>query len=162
MPRCPDNPMPRSVSLFVRHATPSDVPRILEIACRSVTAAHWTPQQYEQMFSTGRTVLVIEENGLVMGFLAGVGIAGAWEIENIAISGRARRRGLGSRLLGEFLHHVRGNGGTEVSLEVRVSNYAARSLYEKWAFAEAGRRTAYYQDPPEDALILKFNFPQEN
>ena len=27
------------------------------------------------------------------------------------------------------------------------------------AFLEAGRRKMYYQDPPEDALILKFNFP---
>ena len=72
----------------------------------------------------------------------------------------ARRRGLGSHLLGEFLHHVQSNGGREVFLEVRESNRAARELYEKWAFIEAGRRKSYYQDPPEDALVLKFYFPQ--
>jgi ribosomal-protein-alanine N-acetyltransferase len=86
-------------------------------------------------------------------------VAEEWEIENIAVTGAARRCGLGSRLVGELLDHVRSRGGKTVFLEVRESNRAARALYEKWAFIEVGRRKAYYQNPVEDALILKFNFP---
>ena len=33
-----------------------------------------------------------------------------WEIENIAIAGTARRRGLGTRLLGELLDMAQGTG----------------------------------------------------
>lgn len=146
--------------IFVRHATAADLLRMMEIARHAVTAAQWNQKQYEQMFSSKRLVLVIAEDDQVVGFVAGRGAAGEWEIENIAVTGAARRRGLGSRLLGEFLHHVRSNGGTEVFLEVRESNGPARALYEKWAFIEAGRRKGYYHDPPEDALILKFYFPQ--
>ena len=102
--------------------------------------------------------MVIQEDSAVVGFVVGRGAAGEWEIENIAVTGAARRRGLGSRLLGEFLHHVRSSGAAEVFLEVRESNRAARKLYEKWAFIEAGRRKSYYQDPQEDALVLKFYF----
>ena len=47
-----------------------------------------------------------------------------------------------------------------IFLEVRESNRAAKALYEKWAFTEEGRRKAYYTDPEEDALILKFSFPE--
>ena len=144
----------------IRKALPADLPRLIEIARHAVTAAQWSVAQYERMFSSGRLALVIEENGQVMAFIVGRGLAEEWEIENIAVSGPARRRGLGSHLLGEFLHHVQSNGGREVFLEVRESNRAARELYEKWAFIEAGRRKSYYQDPPEDALILKFYFPQ--
>jgi ribosomal-protein-alanine N-acetyltransferase len=144
----------------VRHATAADLSRMMEIAGHAVTAAQWSQKQYEQMFSSERLVLVIAEDDQVLGFVAGRGAAGEWEIENIAVTGAARRRGLGSRLLGEFLHHVRSSGGTEVFLEVRESNRAARALYEKWAFIEAGRRKGYYHDPPEDALILKFYFAQ--
>src|SRR5947209_7613487 len=144
----------------VRAAVAGDLPEIMEIAKRSVTAAQWTLEQYQQMLSSGRVVMVVEEDGRVMGFIAGRGAAEEWEIENIAIAAPARRRGLGSHLLGEFLHHVRSNHGREVFLEVRESNRAARRLYEKWAFIEAGRRTLYYQNPPEDALVLKFYFPQ--
>ncbi|HEY6248706.1 MAG TPA: ribosomal protein S18-alanine N-acetyltransferase [Candidatus Angelobacter sp.] len=145
--------------LRVRPATPADLSRMMEIARHSVTAAQWTPEQYEQAFSSVRVTMVIEENFIVAGFVVGCGAAGEWEIENIAVTGAARRRGLGSRLMSEFLHHIRSNGAIEVCLEVRESNLAARKLYEKWAFTEAGRRKSYYQDPPEDALLLKFYFP---
>lgn len=144
----------------IRQPVATDLPCILEIARRATTAALWNQGHYEQILSRGGLVLVVEENGEVMGFVVGSRVVECWEIENIAVTETARRRGLGSRLLGEILHQIRSIGGTEVSLEVRESNRAARGLYEKWAFIEAGRRRGYYQDPPEDALILKFYFPQ--
>lgn len=148
--------------LRVRTATPADIPRMMEIARHAVTAAQWTQRHYEQVLSSSRTVMLIEEDSTVLGFIIGRDGASEWEIENIAVTGAARRRGLGSRLLGEFLHHIRDIGAVEVFLEVRESNLAARKLYEKWAFIEAGRRTSYYQDPTEDALVLKFYFPDQN
>ena len=102
--------------------------------------------------------LVIEEPSGVQGFLIAKVIAAEWELENIAIAGTARRRGLGTRLLGEFLDHVRAQGATAVFLEVRESNRAARSLYEKWAFEKAGRRVRYYRDPDEDAILYRLCF----
>ena len=44
-------------------------------------------------------------------------------------------------------------GSTAVTLEVRVSNDAARAFYRSYDFTEAYRRRAYYQDG-EDALVL--------
>jgi ribosomal-protein-alanine N-acetyltransferase len=151
----------------VRPARSQDVPRLIEIASHSPTAARWNEKDYAKLFTlgarSGLLALVIQEGDQVMGLLVGRQIApddAAWEIENVAVSGPARRRGLGSHLLGEFLRLVRERGGQDVFLEVRESNQAARTLYEKWAFVEAGRRKAYYSDPCEDALILRFSFPQ--
>ena len=106
-----------------------------------------------------RTALVVEQDGNVVGFIVGRQLEDEWEIENIAVTGAARRHGLGSRLVSELLNLVRSQGGKTVFLEVRESNRAARSLYEKWGFLEVGRRKMYYQDPAEDALVLKFKFP---
>jgi ribosomal-protein-alanine N-acetyltransferase len=138
----------------------------VEIASHSVTAARWNEQQYTNLFSLeaprNHVALVIQEDDRVVGFLAARQVAGSeWEIENVAVSGPARRRGLGSHLLGAFLDLVRSRGGIEVYLEVRESNRAARALYEKWAFQEAGRRKSYYRNPDEDALVLRFSFPQQ-
>jgi [ribosomal protein S18]-alanine N-acetyltransferase len=152
----------------VRAARSQDVPRLMEIASHSATAAGWNLAAYAKLFAPGAPPglagLVIEEDGQPMGFLVGRSVDALgdheWEIDNVAVSGPARRRGLGSRLLGEFLRLVREHGGREIFLEVRESNHAARKLYEKWAFVEAGRRKAYYQDPAEDALILRLSFPQ--
>jgi ribosomal-protein-alanine N-acetyltransferase len=82
-----------------------------------------------------------------------------WEIENIAVAGPARRRGLGTRLLGELLDQARDRGADAVFLEVRESNRAARALYEKWAFLESGRRRGYYKDQEEDAIVYRLCFP---
>lgn len=146
----------------VRHATVADLRRMIEIARDTATSPQWSPQHYEHIFSSGHVALVIEEDGQIAGFVIGHGVAAEWEIENIAIAEPARRRGLGSRLLGEFLHQVRSSGGKEVLLEVRESNRAAQALYAKWAFTQAGRRKNYYVEPAEDALLLKFYFPQES
>jgi len=81
-----------------------------------------------------------------------------WEIENIALAGPARRRGLGTRLLGEFLDLARAQGAEAVFLEVRESNRAARALYEKWSFMRSGRRQRYYKDPEEDAILYRLGF----
>lgn len=155
----------------VRPAQAGDLPRLVEIASHSVTAAQWNQTEYQKLFAPGqpqdhpqvqpqpRTALVVEQDGSVVGFIVGRRAADEWEIENIAVTGAARRCGLGSRLVGELLDLVRSRGGTSVFLEVRESNRAARSLYEKWAFIEVGRRKTYYQNPAEDALILKFKFP---
>jgi ribosomal-protein-alanine N-acetyltransferase len=101
--------------------------------------------------------LTIEESCL-HGFVVARIVGAEWEIENIAIAGSARRRGLGTRLLGELLDLARAQGAEAVFLEVRESNRAARSLYEKWAFLESGRRRNYYNDPEEDAILYRLDF----
>jgi ribosomal-protein-alanine N-acetyltransferase len=164
----------------VRPATPADLPRLVEIASHSATAAQWNQAEYLKLFAAdqpdaptqvdpqivdpqrkaqSRTALVVEQSGNVVGFIVGRQVEDEWEIENIAVTGSGRRCGLGSRLVGELLDLVRSRGGKSVFLEVRESNRAARSLYEKWAFLEVGRRKMYYQNPAEDALVLKFKFP---
>jgi len=149
--------------LIIRLATADDVPAMLAIEKHAVTAAHWSPEQYAMALKADspggkRLILVIENGGAVEGFLMARAIADEWEIENVAVSGSARRRGLGARLVGEFITRARQQGATVVYLEVRESNRAARMLYEKWAFVENGRRRGYYHDPAEDAVVYRLAF----
>jgi len=146
----------------LRGATAADVPQMMEIAGQAITAAQWSPEHYQQILSGNGLGLVLQENSHIIGFILGRGIAEAWEIENIAVAASERRRGLGSRLVEEFLQRIRSHGAREVFLEVRESNRAALSLYKKWSFIEVGRRKGYYHSPEEDALLLKFYFPDVN
>ena len=143
--------------MLVRPATSADIPAMIRLEKHAVTAAHWSAEQYDRIFTIAvprRVALVIEESG-VQGFLIAQVVAPEWEIENIAIAVDARRRGMGTRLLGEFLDRARAEGAHAVFLEVRESNRAARALYEKWAFVESGRRVGYYQHPQEDAIAYR-------
>jgi ribosomal-protein-alanine acetyltransferase len=100
---------------------------------------------------------VIEEGQLQQGFIVAHELAGEWEIENIAVSPATRRRGLGTRLIGEFFDTVRSLGASTVFLEVRESNKEARLFYEKCGLAEIGRRTRYYAQPEEDAIVYRLS-----
>jgi [ribosomal protein S18]-alanine N-acetyltransferase len=145
----------------IRRATPADIPAMLTLVNHSATAARWSRAQYERVFDESvprRVALVIEEGPSVRGFLVAHEVAREWEIENVAVAGAARRRGLGARLLGEFLKMASGEGATAVFLEVRESNHAARLLYEKWSFEESGRRSGYYTQPQEDAIVYRLSF----
>ena len=132
----------------------------------AATAAHWSIAQYQALFhvpSRDRVALVIQEEtqqeeSKIQGFIIARVVGAEWEIENIAIAGPARRRGLGTRLLGELLEMARAKGAISVFLEVRASNRAARALYEKWSFTESGRRKRYYKDPEEDAILCQLVF----
>jgi len=147
--------------MHIRLASEADVPALMRLAQHSATAAQWSLQQYATLFSSSsprRMALVIEEASIVKGFLIAQAVPPEWEIENIAIAADARRRGLGTRLLGEFLDRACAEGAQTVFMEVRESNHAARALYEKWAFVESGRRPRYYQKPQEDAIVYKHSF----
>lgn len=150
--------LPRN--LHIRPATAADIPALMALEKHAVTAAHWSIAQYQAAFSGEgpfRVALVIEEAARVRGFVIGRVVNQEWEIENIAVAGPARRRGLGTRLLGEFLDIARSQGAKTVFLEVRESNLAARRLYEKWAFTESGRRHFYYREPVEDAVVYRID-----
>jgi ribosomal-protein-alanine N-acetyltransferase len=75
-------------------------------------------------------------------------------INNLAVRPEMRGRRLGSQLLDAMLKEARKLGATSLMLEVRVSNAAARRLYEQAGFTVHSVRKSYYTNPVEDALVL--------
>ena len=158
----------------IRAATPADIPFLLALERECVTAAHWTKPQYEKLFQPGTnspTRLVLVADGVrkessiadstrkpnsgsgVRGFLVARHIAPEWELENIVVALDARRAGVGKQLLDALLAEARETNSQSVFLEVRESNAAARSLYEKAGFRLTSRRKSYYTNPLEDAVL---------
>jgi [ribosomal protein S18]-alanine N-acetyltransferase len=135
---------------------------MIDVERASASAAHWTEQQYSQLFEPAgigpeRLVLVVQEarDGALSGFLVARCVAHEWELENIVTAPQARRKGLGKRLLVALLEHARETKCEAVFLEVRESNIAARRLYEQAGFQQTGRRKSYYANPLEDAVLYR-------
>jgi ribosomal-protein-alanine N-acetyltransferase len=90
----------------------------------------------------------------LLGFACLWSIADEAHITILAVHPDYRQRGLGQALLVALLRSAQQRGLKWATLEVRASNQAAITLYQRFGFQEAGRRKRYYQDNGEDALIL--------
>ena len=96
----------------------------------------------------------IFDNGKLVGY-AGIQIVlDEGHITNIAVMPERRRQGLADTLLTELLNYAAERSLRFVTLEVREGNVPARKLYEKYGFAEVGRRGGYYDKPKEDAILM--------
>jgi len=78
----------------------------------------------------------------------------AWHIMNIAVSPDFRRRGIATALIQRLFELTDDRSRRGYTLEVRVSNDGAISLYERLGFTARGIRRGYYTDNREDALIM--------
>lgn len=87
------------------------------------------------------------------GFILCAAAAGEAEILTLCVAPGTRGRGLGQRLVGAAMDHLRRNGAGRLFLEVAEDNAPARALYRRLGLAEAGRRRGYY-GPGRDALLL--------
>lgn len=81
-------------------------------------------------------------------------LAGEGEVQRIAVLPEYRRLGVGRKMMEAMLNISREHQVTAVSLEVRESNAAARSLYEAYGFAAEAVRKNYYHEPTENAVIM--------
>jgi ribosomal-protein-alanine N-acetyltransferase len=147
--------------VLIRPATPDDVLSIRGLEQQAEGAAHWAEREYDVLFARDaapRVALVaLDEADIAQ--VCGFVIAGCdlddWEIENVVVARGAQRLGIGTKLIRELLRRAQSAGATSVLLEVRESNLAARKLYEKLGFSEEGRRSNYYHEPREDAMLLR-------
>jgi ribosomal-protein-alanine N-acetyltransferase len=101
--------------------------------------------------------LAREPGGRAIGFCSFWHVLDELHINNLAVLPDFRRRGIASELLTFVLKKGVELGAKRATLEVRRSNDPARELYERFGFAVAGVRAAYYSKPVEDALVLWLN-----
>ena len=89
-----------------------------------------------------------------------LGMVGLWcamgegHVVTIAVQPDQRRLGIGELLFVAALEAAMEAGQDQVTLEYRVSNRAARALYDKYGLKQVGVRVRYYSDNQEDAVLM--------
>ena len=115
----------------------------------------WSPSQLLYEITSGESlVLVAAEEEEALGFLIFRPLGEEGEIFNVAVSGSARRRGIGGALLQAAIQEAQRAQVENIFLEVRAGNAPAIALYQKYGFEKAGLRKKYYDNPTEDAVVM--------
>lgn len=135
----------------------ADVPAVVELERRAV-AHGWSAEAYERELAqngAARYLVLARDDPPAL-----VGFGGLWlgvdeaHIVTVAIDAAERRCGYGALIVLGLLDLAIEHGMTSATLEVRVSNDAARALYRRFGFWEVGERRRYYADNGEDAIIM--------
>ena len=131
-----------------------------EVADDPVSEQPETPQRlWAQMVNRARR-LVGYRQGELTPTDSIAGYVSVWyqgeeaHITEIAVRGELRGKGIGELLLIGSLRGAVQYGSKVMTLEVRVSNFIAQRLYEKYGFKSVGVRKGYYSDNREDANIM--------
>jgi ribosomal-protein-alanine N-acetyltransferase len=133
----------------------ADLTRVLEIELQCFTMP-WSEATFRGLLRRSDADLYVAEiNNEVVGYSVFWSVIDQGELGNVSVAPGWRRRGIGERLVKTVLHSAGQRGVREVFLEVRVSNTAAQKLYERYGFAQVGRRRNYYLEPIEDALVMR-------
>ena len=147
----------------IRKYASGDLEAILSICRRCPEAAQWSESGFAQAYLSGPMILVAElaaeipteVKARVCGFLAARVTAGEAELLNMAVDAADRRKGLGSKLLAAAATEAEALEASRMYLEVRESNQAAISFYERYGFRKNGLRAGYYQNPTENAVLME-------
>ena len=138
--------------IIIRKATAADVPAIAVIEKASIPQP-WSESAFADALTQENSVtLVAEADGEIAGFITGVFLFDNADIYSVATAEQHRKKGIGGKLLQAFFDTL----PTEVEavgLEVRESNSAAISLYEKYGFERVGLRKNFYEQPRENAIL---------
>ncbi|MBP5414352.1 MAG: ribosomal protein S18-alanine N-acetyltransferase [Lachnospiraceae bacterium] len=142
-------------AVTVRKMKKEDLDRVSQIE-KECFSTPWSRDAFEDMIDNEAALyMVAEDNGYIVANCGVIVAAGEGDICNVAVDPSYRKRGIAKLLLTRIMEEASKNMAVYAfTLEVRISNKAAISLYEKLGFVNEGIRPGFYTSPKEDAVIF--------
>jgi ribosomal-protein-alanine N-acetyltransferase len=138
----------------IRRLAYSDLPGVIAIERRSFPAP-WSLAMFVLELSKPSGICLAASDGEnLLGYLICSRYDQVWHLMNVAVAPERRRAGVASGLIHRLLEESGEGADLPITLEVRVTNRDAITMYEGLGFRSAGVRPRYYQDNGEDALIM--------
>jgi [ribosomal protein S18]-alanine N-acetyltransferase len=144
-----------STPVEIRDMTATDIATVIDIERESYSVP-WSEVTFRGLLRRQDADTVVATlDDAVIGYAVLWSVLDQAELGNVAVTSAVRCSGVGERLVREMVARAAARGVREVFLEVRPSNHVARRLYTRLGFVQVGHRRNYYQQPVEDALVLR-------
>jgi len=145
-------------SYVFRYMRDEDIDQVLEVEHTSFTTPWSWEAFYNEIHKNKFAVyIVLEDDNKIIGYCGTWVVIDEAHVTNVAILPGYRGKKLGEALMNKLMSVSREMGARTMTLEVRVTNHVAQSLYRKLGFQNGGIRKNYYSDNQEDALIMWVN-----
>ncbi len=155
-------------NILIRPMRQEDVPQVAELE-NKIFSRPWSAESFEKALTYPEQILLVAEGtaeegnsseiekDAILGYSILFAAADQADVSNIAVDPDHRGQKIGDALMQEMLNQAADRGVKEVFLEVRVSNAPAIGLYQKYGFERIGVRKGYYEDPKENAHLMKMD-----
>lgn len=122
----------------------------------------WSAGEIAKLLENPAVFAIVSREQEPQGFAMAWAAAGDAELLTVAVVPEARRKGVGASLVSAAGVTALVRGAASMHLEVAENNAAARALYAKLGYEEAGRRHAYYagEGGLVDAIVMKRTLPR--
>jgi ribosomal-protein-alanine N-acetyltransferase len=142
------------LSVLVRELNDSDIDQVVSLE-KDIFPDPWPRSAFEEQLRGPQWGgIVAEQGGRLIGYACYLIVATESHLTNIAVDPQQRRKSVAKRLLSRILEIVSERQCEMLLLEVRTSNHAAITFYERFGFEMLYRRPNYYRRPVEDALVM--------
>ena len=153
---------PKTDDITISRMSEHDLLEVVEIEEQSGLSRWGWAAYYAELQGTNRDLMLIArpkrlsiiESSMITGYIVARETGGELHINNVAVRAEFRRQGIGAALLNRVLEEARRRKANAAFLEVRSANHAAQALYEKSGFKAIARRSNYYSEPLEDAVVM--------
>ena len=141
--------------MIIRKMERADIPQLVELE-KLCFSDPWSEAAFEYELTNPLSLWLVASDGdVVAGYVGSQTVMGEADMMNIAVLPAFRRQKIAENLVSQLVESLNEKEAKSLTLEVRVSNVPAISLYEKLGFTQVGRRPGYYRNPREDAYILR-------
>lgn len=141
-------------NLIIEMMTSKDIDGVFEVE-KNCFEHHWSKESFKkELINENARYLVAKLGGKIVGYVGIWLILDEGHITNVAVHNDYRGQKIGDKLVQALVNLCKENNINSMTLEVRVSNTVAQSLYKKYGFKLAGIRKEYYSDNKEDAMIM--------
>lgn len=137
----------------IRRFKGEDIFAVAEIE-RLCFSSPWSEKALEFLLKDGNAGFVAVCDGVVAAYGGIACVLDEGQILNVATHPDYRRLGLAKAIMDAIDLYSTENGISFLSLEVRESNMAARSLYTSCGWNDAGIRKGFYSKPVENAVVM--------
>jgi len=146
---------------MIQAASADDAALLGELHARAFTKA-WSADEIAKLMQNTAVFAILSRDEAPRGFVMAWAAAGDSELLTVAVVPEARRNGVGASLVTAAGVSALVRGAASMHLEVAEDNHAARALYAKLGYEEAGRRHAYYagEGGAVDAIVMRRNLPR--
>lgn len=146
--------------MLIRNMVIADISAIVDLEKELFSSSPWNEADflYELTQSSVSVNLVIEIENKVIGYVGMWLLGDQTQITTLGISKAYQQKGYARKLMEKAEQITKEKQYPCISLEVRVSNIPAITLYKKLGYKEVAVRKNYYQDTHEDAYLMLKNW----